>query len=264
MDFIEINKFSELHDGDEIIFCKTDFIFNEFEVISKIPHDVILITGNSDYPIDSVIFDKKPKNVKKWYAQNALVNDDILIPLPIGLENKLESMRLGHGIGYYDRVLEKEKLLSRNITELPIKKYYSNFDINTNHTYRSKIKTICENSPHIDWEESNLSLTKFFDKILEYEAIICPIGNGVDTHRLWEVLYSNRIPIVIRVGDFKIYDLYKKLPILVLDNETQLFDEEFLEKKIIEIKKNQYDMSLLNFSYWENKINKQKQILKIN
>jgi predicted O-methyltransferase YrrM len=25
----------------------------------------------------------------------------------------------------------------------------------------------------------------------------------VDTHRLWEVLYSNRIPITIKVGDFK-------------------------------------------------------------
>ena len=251
MDLIQIIKFSELHDGNKIIFCKTDFIFNEFELISKIPHDIILITGNSDYPIDESRFHLKPNNVKKWYTQNAIVNDECLIPLPIGLENKLESVRPGHGIGYYDRVLEKEQLLSRNITKQPIKKYYSNFNIETNYSYRSKIKSICENSPHIDWEESNLSLTEFFDKILDYEAIICPIGNGVDTHRLWEVLYSNRTPITIRVGNFKIYELYEKLPVVILDDENDLYNEKLLDNKIKEVKNNQYDMSLLDYSYWE-------------
>lgn len=251
MDFIQINKFSKLHDGNKIIFCKTDFIFEEFKNIEKLPHDVILITGNSDYPIDEHTFHSKPNNIKKWYAQNALINDEILIPLPIALENKLESIRSGHGIGYYDRVSEKEKLLSRNLTIEPSKKYYSNFNIQTNYSYRSKIKDICINSSHIDWEESNLSLKEFFDKILEYEAIICPIGNGIDTHRLWEVLYSNRIPITIKVGDFKIYELYEKLPIVILDNENQLYDEELLDKKIKEIKNNQYNMSLLDYSYWK-------------
>jgi hypothetical protein len=251
MDFIQINKFSKLHDDNKIIFCKTDFIFEEFKNIEKLPHDVILITGNSDYPIDEHRFHSKPNNIKKWYAQNALINDEILIPLPIALENKLESIRSGHGVGYYDRVSEKEKLLSRNLTIEPSKKYYSNFNIQTNYSYRSKIKDICINSSHIDWEESNLSLKEFFDKILEYEAIICPIGNGIDTHRLWEVLYSNRIPITIKVGDFKIYELYEKLPIVILDNENQLYDEELLDKKIKEIKNNQYNMSLLDYSYWK-------------
>jgi hypothetical protein len=252
MDFIQINKFSKLHDGNKIIFCKTDFIFEEFKNIGKIPHDVILITGNSDYPIDEHRFHSKPNNIKKWYAHNALINDEILIPLPIGLENKLESVRPGHGVGYYDRVSEKELLLSRSIITHPTKKYYSNFNISTNYQYRLKIKNICIDSPHIDWEESNLSLTEFFNKILEYDAVICPIGNGVDTHRLWEVLYSNRIPITIKVGDFKIYELYEKLPIILLDDENDLYNEKLLDEKLNEIKNKQYDMSLLDFSYWEN------------
>jgi hypothetical protein len=48
--FIEINKFSEIHDGEKIVFCKTDFLLNEFEQIRKIDNDVFLITGNSDNP----------------------------------------------------------------------------------------------------------------------------------------------------------------------------------------------------------------------
>ncbi len=254
MDFIQINKFSKLHDGDKVIFCKTDFIIDEFQKISKIPNEVILITGNSDYPIDEHRFYLKPDNIKKWYAQNALINDDILVPLPIGLENKLKSIRPGHGIGYYDRVLEKEQLLSCSITKQPIKKYYSNFNIETNYLYRSKIKSICENSPHIDWEESNLSLTEFFDKILEYDAVVCPIGNGVDTHRLWEVLYSNRIPITIRVGNFKIYELYEKLPIIILDNENDLYNEKLLDNKLNEIKNKQFDKNIINLEFWVSQI----------
>jgi hypothetical protein len=254
MDTIQINKFSKLHNNNLIFFCKTDYILEEFKRIKNIPHNIILITGNSDYPIDESIFSLKPTNVKKWYAQNALVNDDILIPLPIGIENKLESIRPGHGVGWGERVIEKEKLLSRNLIKEPIKKYYSNFNISTNYSYRTKIKDICIKSPHIEWEESNLSLTEFFDKLLEYEAIICPIGNGIDTHRLWEVLYSNRIPITIKVGDFKIYELYKKLPIIILDNENQLYDEKLLDNKLNEIKNKQFDKDIIYFEFWVSQI----------
>jgi hypothetical protein len=253
MDTIQLNKFSTLH-SDSIIFCKTDFILEEFKRIEQLPYDIILITANSDFPIDENIFKLKPKNVKKWYAQNALVNDDILVPIPIGLENKLESSRFGHGIGYYDRVTQKETLLFRNIVKTPSKKYYSNFDISTNYSYRSKIKEICVSSNHIDWDEPKLSLIEFFDKMLDYEAIVCPIGNGVDTHRLWEVLYSNRIPITVKIGDFKFYELYEKLPIILLGNENELLDEKLLDEKLNQVKNNKYDMSLLDMSYWYEKI----------
>jgi hypothetical protein len=252
MDLIQLNKFSELHNGNKIIFCKTDFIFEEFEKISKIPNDIILITGNSDYPIDDLRFSLKPNNVKKWFAQNALINNEILIPLPIGIENKFPSFRPNHGVGYGDRVIEKENLLSRNLIVNPSKKYYSNFNVFTNYSYRSTIKDICIKTPHIEWEDPNLSLLNFFDKILDYEAIICPIGNGIDTHRLWEVIYSNRIPITIKTGNFKIYNLYEKLPIIILENENELYDEKLLDNKLTEIKNKKYNLKLLDFSYWKN------------
>lgn len=254
MDTIQINKLSKLHNGNTIIFCKTDYIFDEFENIKNIPNNVVLITGNSDYPIDDYRFSHKPENVIKWFGQNVLVNDDSLIPLPIGLENKLESFRIGHGVGYFDRVSEKETLLARPITSIPTKKYYANFNVSTNYQHRLKIKNICIESSHINWEESNLTLNEFFNKILDYEAIICPAGNGIDTHRLWETLYSNRIPIIIKIGDYKIYELYKKLPILILDDENQLYDENFLDNNIKKIKQTKYDMSLLDMSYWYEKI----------
>ena len=254
IDFLQINKFSELHDGDKFIFCKTDFLRDEFEIISKIPHDVTLITGNSDYPIDHNIFNHRPKNIKKWYAQNALVNDDILIPLPLGLENKLPSVRGGHGIGYLDRVTEKEQLLERNLSIRPTKEIYANFNVNTNPSYRNNLKEYLKKCEFIDWESSNLSLENFFNNILDYKMVVCPIGNGIDTHRLWEVLYSGRIPITIKVGDYKIYELYNHLPIIILENIHELKNINFINYQYEKIITKDWDKNILKSEWWKNRI----------
>ncbi len=252
--FIELNKFSELHNKDNVIFCKTDFIFNEFEEIKKLNKDIILITGNSDYPITDLHISRLPKNVKRWYAQNALSMSEVLEPLPIGIENKLPSIRENHGIGYFERVKEKEELLSRNLTPTKEGFIYSNFNIFTNYNERIKYKNISKTLEYIDWEENNLTLKEYFDKILKYKMILCPVGNGVDTHRLWEVLYSKVVPITVKVGDFKIYELYKKLPIIVLDSLDDLNNYELINKKYEEVLNKDYDNDILMMEYWVNKI----------
>lgn len=254
IDFLQINKFSDLHDKNRIVFCKTDFLFDEFENISKLPNDVVLVTGNSDYPIDYNRFSNRPKNVKKWYAQNALINHDILVPLPLGLENRLPSVRQGHGIGYLDRVTEKENLLNRNLNVIPSKNIYANFNINTNPSYRRSVMDYINKCEFIDWEPSNLTLESFFNKILEYKMVLCPIGNGVDTHRLWEVLYSGRIPITIKVGDYKIYELYEKLPIIILNNLNELRNKNLINYEYEKIIKKDWDKNILETSWWKNKI----------
>jgi len=259
MELIQLNKFSELHDGEKIIFCKTDFLSNEFNYISKINRDVILITGNSDYAITDDIVSVAPKNIKKWYAQNALTNSDLVTPIPMGIENKLESIRYGHGIGYFERVQEKENLLNNIKNKEPKKFIYSNFNINTNYRERIKYKNISIECDYIDWEESNLSLHDFFNKILDYKMILCPIGNGVDTHRLWEVLYSNRIPITVKVNDYGIYKLYEKLPIIILDRIEDLLNYELIQKKYQKVMSNNYNLDIIDYVYWKDKILKDDQ-----
>ena len=256
VDRIEINKFVKLHNNKNIFFCKTDYIFQDFDIISKLNNDVVLITGNSDYAITDDIIKKIPSNIAAWYAQNALAKSEILHPLPIGLENKLSAERIGHGVGYFDRACEKEKLLDLNYNNLnePSKFIYANFNINTNSSYRSIVKNHCIHAEHIDWEEPNLSLSEFFNKIMDYKMVVCPIGNGIDTHRLWEVLYSNRIPITIQVGDYKIYDLYKKLPIIILNNFNQLLDYNFLIEEYTKCKTKLFNKNLLYTEYWINSI----------
>lgn len=248
-ELIELNKFSHIHNDSNIIFCKTDFVRTELSRISKLKNDVVLISGNSDYGIDSSYFVNFPENISSWYAQNALYNHPKLHPLPLGLENFEFSIRENHGIGYERAKLKEELILNKKQIE-PTKKIYSNFKVDTNPNYRKIIKNICIESEYIEWEEPNLNLNDFFSKLQDYEACVCPIGNGVDTHRLWEVLYFERIPITIKVGDYKIYELYEKLPIVILDQPEQLFDENLLHSKIQEKKHMDYNKNILKISYW--------------
>lgn len=254
IDFFYVNQLSKLHNDETIFFCKMDYplLYNDFNTISKLKNNVILITGNSDYPITDEIVNIAPKNIVKWYCQNALSNNQIICPIPIGMENKEECCRFGHGIGYIDRVTKKENIISNLNNNIPNKFIYANFNITTNRQYRTKIKDFILNIEHIDWQEPNLSLKEFFKRIQQYKMVLCPIGNGIDTHRLWEVLYCNRIPITIKIGDYKIYKLYEQLPIIILNHIDELKNYDLLNIKYTEAIK--LSNKMLFNSYWQNLI----------
>jgi hypothetical protein len=254
IDFIKINNFSDLHNGKDIFFCKTDFLQEDFNTISSLNNDVLLITGNADYGITDDIVNQAPKNIKTWYAENALSNHHILKPMPLGMENKEYSERSGHGVGYQQRVQEKEDIINNLTNQSPDRNLYANFNVGTNPEYRSVVKNVCLQSSDIDWQECDLSLKDFFETITLYKMVVCPIGNGVDTHRLWEVLYCNRIPVTVKVGNFKIYELYEKLPIIILPSLDHLLDTKYVLQQYEEIKNKKYDMSILNSDFWRKSI----------
>lgn len=253
MDTIQINKFSNLHNGQTIIFCKTDFLIKEFEHIQYIPNSIILISGNSDYIIDEKIFKLAPKNIKKWYAQNALINNEIIETLPLGIENLLSSFRDGHGVGY-DRVLIKEFEIKNQSDKEPENFIYSNFNINTNPPHRNLIKQICEETDFIDWEEPNLSVSDFFRKIKNYEAVVCAQGNDAgDNHRIYETLYMGRIPITFNK---KMYEcLHYRFPVVLIENINDLQNYDLMRNKINKAKNKKWEKEILDVNYWINKIN---------
>lgn len=254
IDFIQLNKFSKLHNNYDIFFCKTDYILQDYEYISKLDHEVVFITGNSDYPIVDQLVDKAPKNIKKWYCQNALSNNEIIYPIPIGIENKFESYRPNHGICYEQRVNEKENIIKNIQKKLATKFIYANFNIETNISYRKSLLNKIYDISYITYKNPTLSLIEFFNDILDHKMVLCPIGNGIDTHRIWEVLYCDRIPITFKVGNYKIYELYQKFPILILNNFEELLDENLIKTKYNEIISKNYDKDMLNYSYWEKNV----------
>ena len=80
--------------------------------------------------------------------------------------------------------------------------------------------------------------------------VVCPRGNGVDCHRIWEVLYLKRVPIVKKENQLKYFE---SLPILFLDSWYELKNLELINNKYNKVKFNKLNLAF--FEHWENIIN---------
>lgn len=298
MKILSSANFATLNNEETIFFSRMEDLSIVFDKINQKDHDVILITGCGDRSADNFC---APDNVKYWFAQNALCNDERIIPIPIGICNAFEQPIPQQGSAYcggsYDYCDQLSQLLldvNLNDQTTPKEFMYANFTIETNQPYRSAIRDIALETDYINYEGpqdvgfvsgvgkylSEDGPKKYVEKILNHEAVLCPIGAGVDTHRLWEALYCKRIPVTINSNSFRhervnqephypgegwympllpyeyaIYSkLYSQFPIVVLNSYRELFDKERLKRLIATQKEKEFDPQLLDFNYWENMI----------
>jgi hypothetical protein len=56
--------------------------------------------------------------------------------------------------------------------------------------------------------------------------MICPVGNAIDCHRNWEVLYMRRVPIMTR--DPYLQKLFENYPVLFVDKYSDITEELLL------------------------------------
>jgi hypothetical protein len=266
MEIIQMNKFSYLSNNQNIFFSKIDLVDLIVEKIKNINNECLLIIGNGDLPFTNEIEKKIPKNVVNIYAQNNVSNSNRVKSLPLGIGNSEPCKISGHG-EYWVNINEKLRVLE-NIKNIPKEELsiYCNFNDYTNPEHRILVKSICNKTNFINVEKDNLSYQEYINKCLKYSCAICPIGNGLDTHRVWEMLYCKIIPIIFRVDKSRccqwdknikigIYnDLYEKLPIIILDNEYEIEKKDILLEKFKESYLKWKDIDLINYTFWEKKI----------
>lgn len=266
-DFIHAHKYSDLHDGVNIIYsiATPEKIHRSFDIIKSLKKPVILITANADTTIDDYWANLAPNNLHLWFAQNGISNNPKIRIIPEGLQPSYPS-KTGD-IGYEIAVI-KEQVLDELVNTPPQKFIYANFAVGTNPPNRGPIKDLCEKIDFIDWDSginfssyesyNNVgSIRYFYNKINEYRAVVCPIGNGLDTHRVYETLYCGRIPITFQK---ELYELmYKNFPIVYLDSVDKLSDKSLLESLIRVEEGKIWDKNLLTFSYWKNLIDAELQ-----
>lgn len=209
-------KVSDISEGD-IIFCKTDFILELFEEIKIFPewYNLKIITHESDYEINKTLFDKKPKCVAKWFAINVNHEHENLAPIPLGLANAHCSITLKIDNIKKD-ISRKEKLL------------YINHRVQTNLSKRKYLYDFFNTNEWCTVDQPNLTLEQFSENISKHHYILCPVGNGIDTHRLWESLYSDVIPVVEKHINYK---NMQELPILFVDSFREI-TKEFLQNNL--------------------------------
>ena len=75
---------------------------------------------------------------------------------------------------------------------------------------------------------------------------ISPNGNGVDCHKTWESLYLRTIPIVTKSINI---DFYKNLPILIIDDWSELDTNILTEENYNKIW-SEFNPEFLNVNYF--------------
>jgi hypothetical protein len=254
MKLLQLNDLAKLHNGSTVLFCKTDYLFEYFRFLQEHPHKAVLITGNSDYSITDEMVSKVPSCIVKWFAENADTTDPRVEGLPIGIENSEECILEGHGPGY-EHAKQTIELRSKNYDVTPTKSIYANFSVDT-HPSRVTVRSLCEEIPHITTEISqhhseinNKSYSNYVESILDHKMVVVPRGNGVDCHRLWEVLALKRVAIIKRENALRyFYDL----PIIILDRWEDLKNKELLDEKYDQVKSN--SLKKVYAPYWIERI----------
>ena len=97
---------------------------------------------------------------------------------------------------------------------------------------------------------SNDGHEKYLREIRSHKFCICPRGNGIDCHRIWECLYLGTIPICVNNVAL---DQFKDLPILFIDSWDEV-TPAMLESVYDEFSKREWDVKKLHMSYWEDAI----------
>lgn len=209
---LNIDNISDNFDNPYLVFCYSYYIEELSKKIHFFNNNFALITHNSDHIIeqnDYVLNILNNNKLDYWFGQNACFIHAKLHLLPIGLANSMWP----HG----DLSIFDNKSIIANLKE-KVNHIYFNFKINTNPNKRLECFLAYKNK--IEWLNTIDPVSNLY-RLKDYKFCICPEGNGVDTHRLWECLYLKVVPIVINSPFTKILLSYN-VPLVVLNTWSEL------------------------------------------
>jgi hypothetical protein len=256
-DFFRQNHLNDiLHNEKDIWYCKYELLSQDISKIAQANYKVKLIVGNSDESFTIKDLKNLPTNVEYVFASNNTCADEKKIfSLPLGIESVEDAKRKKHGIGFkfaeekevnIKRVREKKPINYKNLI-------LCNFSLQTNYPVRKFLLDNCLNKNHISVQMQRQSYFNYFDEVSNHRAVLCPIGNGLDTVRTYETLYCNRVPIIF--GSDIIYNkILFDLPCVYLENVRDISNEMKMIEKILEAETKIKNMEKAYLTYWIKKI----------
>ena len=174
----------------------------------------IIFTNLEDTPIDDFILNKIPENVACISAVNAITHNDKVIPAPYGVQRRMtpDDDRIEQLMGWieFDNKDNPDKLL-----------YVSHNE--SSNARRLGIKNLFYDKDWAEVNEQRVPYNIFLYNLSGSKFMICPIGNAIDCHRNWEVLYMRRVPIMTR--DPYLQKLFENYPVLFVDKYSDVTEE---------------------------------------
>jgi len=225
-----------------VVYTHTGYVKELFALLKEYPSKYVhVVSHNSDINVDESF--ELPQNVVKWYTQNVNVEHPRIISIPIGLENDR----------WFKRLAKKQVMMQLLQQPKQIKNLvYLNHNIATNIKERLNVYQLFENKNFVTSQRgrNGAHFNDYITNVYNHRFVLCPQGNGMDTHRTWETMYMGTIPIEKRN---KNNAFYKDFPICFVDEWDEI-TENFLLCEYERIKAMLFDRNKLEFKYWNNLI----------
>lgn len=238
--------------GGQVVFCKIDEVMRFFEQVRLTRRRVVLVTGEGDFPCDAWRQGFLPENVARWFATNVTATHP-----------KVEAWPLGLGSPESRTTLRAEEIWAERRKGIPRDEWlYVNFRPETNPSVRGPVFEFFRRHSGEDWETFDPPGERgnnegFLQKILRHRFVLCPPGNGVDTHRMWEVMLAGAIPVVLKS---QAMEPFRRLPILFVEDYRKV-TRELLERAWAEIRVPDQPPESMYEDYWRKRIQAAKESL---
>ena len=206
-------------DNPKIVFVYGHLIDTFSQKINYFKNEFVLITHNADTNLlndnTNVMKILESDLLLGWWGQNLCFIHEKIHPVPIGIANSMWE----HG---------NLEALQTSKNHIRTKQLYVNFNEYTNSDKRKPCLNALSNYgilPMVNFKDH-------IQRLSEYVSCACPQGNGVDTHRLWESLYTGCVPVVIRSPfiDTLMYYFGDDLPLIILDSWEEYDTEKNVPK----------------------------------
>lgn len=234
--YIQVSALPNEWNNPKRIFCYSDTLFEFMSSLHKLKNPFILVSHNGDINISNTFLPllNHPLLIA-WYAQNVMIEHPKLHFLPIGIANEMWD----HG----------NLTTLRRIQELRLQKedtIYFYFNVDTNREERELCKQIVS-SKGIQFGTSQ-SYDEYLQTLAKCKFAICPPGNGIDSHRIWECYYLDVIPILLKSSFTDV--LSSRLPCIILSSWNELNMSSCIEKYT-----NVFNHKYIDFRYYKFLIN---------
>jgi hypothetical protein len=214
------------------------------------PETKIIVLGHSDTPTrchDVLLL--RAAGVRTVIGTNCTPIFGVSQCLPLGLTNFCDDSQLHRILGLttpFIQVLEDGGNDSKSDNSILM-----SFNRNTSEKYRGPVFSLFDGKPNVTTFSLDYTIDgrlEYLKSIMNHDFVLCPRGNGRDTHRLWETLYLGSIPIVKR-GELP-SNLLMNFPVWTVNKWSDALDPKARVAAKEEILANDWDVNRLRQTFW--------------
>lgn len=183
-----------------------------------------LFVGGTDDTRKPKDFDWAEKYFSKVWVVNLSEESEFVKGLPLGLE----SARYGSG-GRYSYFRRKRDSLEHNHSR-PIR-YLVAFNEETNPAVRSRARLAFEGVDGALIIPNRIPAAALHFLMTKTHFVICPSGNGMDSHRIWESAYLGAVPVILKEHAPGGSQLWPTLAVESWEDLKQISDDNWTIRK---------------------------------